>query len=452
MLVMKFGGTSVGDAQAITRLITIVKSRLARKPVVVVSAVAKTTDKLMQAALLAEKGELAIATEKINELKKLHLAIANELIGNQELLTVTTTKINNYFSEIESLLNGVNLLVELSNRSAAKIITYGEFLSSVIVSAAMTTNGINNSLLDARSLIFTNDSYLKGEPDIELINQKAPTLINNCLQQGRVVITQGFVANTKEGIITTLGRGGSDYSASLLGMTLGAEEIEIWTDVDGMLTADPRKVKNTKLIKVISFAEAAELAYFGAKVLHPLTIQPALEKNIPVRILNSMNPLNTGTLILPDNKVNAEGIKSIACKENITVLNIYSTRMLNAHGFLKKIFEVFDQYQVAVDVVATSEVSVSLTIDNTEKLPNIITALSQFSTVNVEQDKSLVCVVGQYLKQTKGIATRVFQALGDFNVTMISQGASAINLSFVVNSSDLSSVVQKLHDELFGDD
>jgi aspartate kinase len=455
MLVMKFGGTSVADSAAIMRLVAIVKSRLSRHPVVVVSALAQATDMLHQAAILAAEGNLAFATKQMNELKQRHFSITQDLINDAVLLHSVNQKITNYFAEIANLLQGISLLNELSNRSIARVITFGELLSSTVIAAVFTANNLQNVLLDAREFIITDDNYLKGEPNLTLINQKVPAIIKPLVDDGNVVLTQGFLACNSKGDTTTLGRGGSDYSASLIGMALNATEIEIWTDVDGMLTADPRKVKNTKLIATISFAEAAELAYFGAKVLHPLTIQPAMEKNIPVRILNAMHAEKSGTLILPEtptNFIEAEGanIKSIACKEHITSLNIFSTKMLNSYGFLKRVFEIFDKNRTSVDLITTSEVNVSLTLDNDDYLPNIVEELSHFSEVKVEPDKSLVCVVGKNIKNTKGIAKRVFQALGDVNITMISQGASVINLSFVVDRCDLNQVMQNMHDEFFG--
>jgi aspartate kinase len=450
MIVMKFGGTSVCDGSAIIRLVEIVKTRLDKKPVVVVSAISKATDTLQNAARLSEKGELGNAKKLLKELEAKHINICKELLEEETKdYEEVTLRIKEYFSSILELIKGVSLLSELSDRSMAKIITYGELLSSLVIDAVFKHNNIKTILVDAREFMYTDDNYLKGEPITEKIKAEVPKLIIPLLKNNDVVLTQGFISNTEDKRTTTLGRGGSDYSASLIGMAMDAEEIEIWTDVDGMLTADPRKVKNTKIVSVISFEEAAELAYFGAKVLHPLTIQPAIEKDIPVRILNSKNPENEGTLILSDSKIIKGGIKSISCKENIKVLNVFSTKMLNSYGFLRKIFEIFDKNQTSVDLITTSEVNVSLTLDNEEHIEEIVKDLSVFSTVKVEEEKSLVCVVGKGLKNTKGIAKRIFQKLGDFNITMISQGASLINVSFVVNKSDLQEVMQLLHDEFF---
>ncbi len=450
MIVMKFGGTSVGDAPAIKRLIEIVKSRLEKKPVVVVSAISKATDTLQKAARLSENGELSNAKKLLRELEARHINICKELLGeDSENFVNVSAVIKEYFSDVVELLKGVTLLSELSDRSLAKIITHGELLSSAMINSVLNHNGIKTKLLDAREFIYTDNNYLIGEPLTERIKSEVPKSIKGSFSENEVVLTQGFISNTEDKITTTLGRGGSDYSAALIGMAMNADEIEIWTDVDGMLTADPRKVNNTKIVPVISFEEAAELAYFGAKVLHPLTIQPAVEKDIPVRILNSNNPGNEGTLILSDSKKIKGGIKSISCKENVKVVNVFSTKMLNSYGFLRKIFEIFDNNKTSVDLITTSEVNVSLTLDNEEHITEIVNELSMFSKVNVEEDKSLICVVGKGLKNTKGIAKRIFQRLGEFNITMISQGASVINVSFVVNKSDLVEVMQILHNEFF---
>ncbi|MCE1164365.1 MAG: lysine-sensitive aspartokinase 3 [Bacteroidetes bacterium] len=450
MIVMKFGGTSVGDAAAVKRLIDIVKSRLSKSPVVVVSAVSKATDTLHSIAVLAASGELPQAKKLISELKSRHVKMCAELIReNSDRYISLTGKLSEYFSELTDIVKGVNLLSELSDRSLAKIITFGELLSSSIINEALNESGVKCNFVDARDFMYTDSNYLKGEPDTELIKEKTPEVINKSRKGFDAVITQGFISNNRDNVTTSLGRGGSDYSASLIGMAIGAKEIEIWTDVDGVHTADPRKVQNTKSVSIMTFEEAAELAYFGAKVLHPSTIQPAVEKNIPVRILNSMSPESPGTLVVREDKTKNEGVRSISCKENITVLNIFSTKMLNSYGFLHNLFEVFDKHHTSVDLITTSEVNVSLTLDNDEHLDDIVNDISVFSKVSVNRDKSLVCIVGKDLKNTRGLAKRIFLAAGDYNITMISQGASAINISFVVERSDLNNVLQRLHDEFF---
>jgi aspartate kinase len=268
-------------------------------------------------------------------------------------------------------------------------------------------------------------------------------------EMGKVVVLGGFIGSTQDGFTTTLGRGGSDFSAAIFGAGLGASEIQIWTDVDGMLTCDPRILPGGHRVKLISFAEAAELAYFGAKVLHPATVVPAVEKNIPVLILNSRNPASPGTRIVAEAVASANVVKSIACKRGITLVNIQSLRMLMAHGFLRRIFETFDRYATPVDMVSTSEVSVSLTIDMTENLEAIVAELSKIAEVTVERELSIICLVGEGIKKTPGVAARAFGAVRTANLHMISQGASLLNLSMVVEDRELPAAVAALHAEFF---
>jgi aspartate kinase len=450
MIVMKFGGTSIQDSTAMNRVIGIVKSRIGRKPVVVSSATAKTTDTLLSCCKTASEGNYEKASEIITQIKDRHIKIASELINNKSKLEELKTKIKELLDGLSDIIKGIYLLYELSDRSIAKVASHGELLSTLILSYALNEKGIETEYIDARDFMFTNKDYSNAEPLFDIISEKATERLEPLLNLGKIVVTQGFIANTLDGITTTFSRGGSDYSASIIGMAMNAEEVEIWTDVDGILTADPKIVKDTKIINEITFKEAAELAFFGAKVLHPFTIIPAVEKNIPVRVLNSHYPECKGTLIKNNIEKKDYLIKSITSKKDITVLNIYSPRMLLAHGFLKKIFEVFDKYKTSVDVITTSEVNVSLTLDNDDSINEIINDLSAFSEVKVEKDKALVCIVGDNLKYIPGMAKKVFNALGDFNITMISQGASVINISFVVDKNRLNDVIQKLHKEFFG--
>lgn len=450
MIVMKFGGTSVQDAEAINRVINIIRSRINKKPVVVSSATSKTTDTLLLCCKTASGGNHEKASEIIKQIKDRHIKISCELIKNESKLEEVKNKINDIIGGLRDIIKGIYLLSELSERSIAKVASHGELLSTLILSYALNEKGIKSEYVDVRSFMFTSKDFSNAEPIFEIIKQKAPDVLNPILKAGKVVVTQGFIASTQDGITTTFSRGGSDYSASIIGMAMNAEEVEIWTDVDGILTADPKIVNDTKIIEEIDFKEAAELAFFGAKVLHPSTIIPAIEKNIPVRVLNSHFPEGKGTLIKNDIKKSVNMVKSITSKKDITVVNIFSPKMLLAHGFLKKIFEVFDKYKTSVDVITTSEVNISLTLDNDENLQEIINELSQFSEVKVEKDKSLVCIVGSNLKYIKGVAKQVFQVLGDYNITMISQGASIVNISFVVDKESLNSVIQTLHKEFFG--
>ena len=302
--------------------------------------------------------------------------------------------------------------------------------------------------IDARRVIVTDDRFTQAQPLFEETYTALRETVRPVAEHS-VVVMGGFIGATKEGVTTTLGRGGSDYSAAIVGAGVNAEEIQIWTDVDGMLTADPRIMPGGHRVKSISFAEAAEMAFFGAKVLHPATVLPAVEKNIPVLILNSKRPEVDGTRITSEAVPCANPVKSISCKRDITILNIRSTRMLMAHGFLRRIFEIFDRYQTSVDMLSTSEVSVSLTLDNTESLDAIKEEVRQFAEVTVEEKQAIVCLVGENIRHTPGIAGRAFQVLADKNIRMISQGASLLNLGFVMADCDLAGAVAALHKEFF---
>ncbi len=337
---------------------------------------------------------------------------------------------------------------ELTPRATDAVSAYGERVSSVIVAARFRALGLAATQVDSRTVLVTDARHTQAAPLFEQTNEKLRCVIPPLVQQG-VVVMGGFIASTEDGVTTTLGRGGSDYTASIVGAGIGADEIQIWTDVDGMLTADPTILAGGYRVKVCSFAEAAELAYFGAKVLHPATVLPAIEKNIPVRILNSQRPHVEGTLIVQEPPASTCPIRSIACKRNITLVNIVSTRMLMAHGFLRRIFEVFDRYETPVDMLATSEVSVSLTIDNTRALTAIREQLEQFADVSIEDDLAIVCLVGENIRRSPDVAARAFTALKEIPTHMLSQGASQLNLSLVVGAADLARAVESLHQEFF---
>ena len=452
MIVMKFGGTSIQDADAMEQVVSIVKSKLSRRPVIVISAMAQVTDTLIRCAELARQGRESEADRLIeNTLRKRHHETITKLVRENSRRKLAETTIDKHLNEVKALIHGLAILGELTPRSLSAITSYGERLSSTIISEAMQERGVNAELVDARQIIITDEDYTKATPLMELSEARCKELLNPLLERGSVPITQGFIGSTSDGVTTTLGRGGSDYSAAIIGALLGAEVIEIWTDVDGVLTADPRIVPEARVLETVTFQEASELAYFGAKVLHPSTILPAVKNNIPVHVYNTKRPESPGTHIVSGD--NSEGwndvVKSIASKKGITIINVYSTRMLLAHGFLKSIFEVFDKFETPVDIVSTSEVNVSLTIDNTANLQSILNQLKKFSSVTFEQDKAIVCVVGEKMRDTPGIAARVFSSIRDINVKMISQGASEINLSFVVNEADVPMVVGKLHREFF---
>lgn len=449
MIVMKFGGTSVESTAAIERVASIVRARLARKPVVVVSAMGKTTNKLLAIAAEAVAGNRDKALDLLQDLHEFHLVEGRKLAGDRRVADVDGI-VDGLFQELEELVKGVAVMGELTPRATDAISSYGERLSSEIVAIALDTMGIPSAHVDARDVIVTDTRHTQAAPLLAQTYSKLAATIP-LLAQKKVVVMGGFIGATEEGVTSTLGRGGSDFTAAIVGAGIGAEEIQIWTDVDGMLTADPTVMQGGYRVKTISFAEAAELAYFGAKVLHPATVVPAIEKNIPVRILNSRRPEVEGTLIVKETVHCANVAKSIACKKKITLVNIVSSRMLMAHGFLRRIFEVFDRYETSVDMVATTEVSVSLTIDNLARLKDVSRELRQFADVSIEEDQAIVCLVGDNIRYTPGVASRAFNALNDINIRMISQGASLLNLSVVIAQEDLKPAVERLHAEFFRD-
>ena len=439
LIVMKFGGTSVESAAAIQRVAQIVKARLSRKPVVVVSAMGKTTNKLLEIARTATAGNRDRALGLLYKLRDFHLAESG-----------MERTVEEHFQELSELVKGLAILGELTPRSIDAVSSFGERLSSLIVTRYFQLAGLPAVHLDARKVIVTDKRHSQAAPlyaeTYARLSEAIPALAANS-----VVVMGGFIGSTEDGVTSTLGRGGSDFTAAIAGAGIGAEEIQIWTDVDGMLTCDPTVFAGGHRIKHISFAEAAELAYFGAKVLHPATVLPAIERNIPVLILNSRRPDVPGTRITAEAVSTANIVKSIACKKNVVVLNVHSTRMFMAHGFLRRIFEVFDRFETPVDMISTSEVSVSLTIDDLAHLEEIAAELKEFAEVTVDRDQSIVCLVGENMRNTKGLGARIFGALANVNIRMVSQGASSLNLGLLVAAEDLGEAVRALHEEFFHD-
>jgi len=452
MILMKFGGTSVQDSEAMERVITIINSKLVSHPIVVVSAMAQITNTLIQCAQLAREGKETEALGLVkNVLAKRHHETIDQLVKDDARKNLLHSTVEKYLEEIKTLIRGLTILGELSPRSLDAMASYGEQFSSRILSAAMQEHGIKTELVDSRGLIITDENYTKAAPLIDVSKARMKEILLPLLVSGIVPVTQGFVGSTRHGVTTTLGRDGSDYSAAIIGASLDAEVIEIWTDVDGILTADPKLVPQAKVLETVTFEEASELAYFGAKVLHPSTLLPAVEKKIPVHVYNTKRPAAVGTRIVSSevNEGQSGSVNSIAYKKGITVINVYSARMLLAHGFLKSIFEVFDRFETSVDLVATSEVNVSLTIDDQRNLQAIVNELKKFSTVTVEHDKAIICLVGEQMRYTPGISARAFGAIPRMNIVMISQGASEVNLSFIIDETDVQLAVQKLHKEFF---
>lgn len=447
MIVAKFGGTSVGDAPAIERAAAIIAERAARQPLVVVSALGGTTNALIALAEQASNGQLILAIRGVEALRERHLRVASELLGDDPDAIEVIGDLSATFDELAALAEALSVLGHATTRSIDAIASKGELLSSALIVAAFRKRGIPAELVDPASVMVTGNEFGKAEPRTERIAERAGAVIRPLLSAGRIPVVGGYVGATEHGITTTLGRGGSDYSAALFGAALGAEAIEIWTDVDGMLTADPRVVPDALVIERIRFDEASELASFGAKVLHPSTIAPAVRLGIPVSILNSRQPQGQGTLIAFDAPRRA--VTAIAGKEGVTVVKVRSPRMLLAHGFLARIFEIFDRHRTSVDVVATSEISVSLTIDDARHLESLVGDLSQLGDVSIERNRGIVALVGAGLGADSEAMARALGALKGMKVHMLSLSASGINLTMLVDADQVSAAMRQLHSAFF---
>jgi len=447
VIVVKFGGTSVGDAEAIERTAEIVKGRLERQPAVIVSALGGATNSLLAIGEQSAKGHLIGALRGVETLRDRHFQQCENLLGTSSEAAEVAAEMSATFDELASLAEALSVLGHATPRSFDAIAAFGEQLSSHLVAAFFKLRGIPAEHLDARDIFATDDNFMAAEPQTDAIAEAARDLVQPLIREGKVPVMGGFIGRTARGITTTLGRGGSDYSASLLGASLHAEAIEIWTDVDGMLTADPRVVKGSRLIEQIRFDEASELATFGAKVLHPNTIAPAVRLGIPVYIYNSRKPNGKGTRITFDAPRRA--VSAIAGKGGITVVKVGAAKMLFARGFLRRVFEIFEKNGISVDVVATSEVSVSVTVDEPSGLESLVVELSQLGDVSVERDRAIVAVVGSAISEDTASMGRAIGALDGIKVHMMSLSATGINLTMIVDGDQLNPVMERLHDAFF---
>ncbi|HEV3140438.1 MAG TPA: lysine-sensitive aspartokinase 3, partial [Vicinamibacterales bacterium] len=448
-VVMKFGGTSVADRDAIGRLIAIVRDarRNSAPPIVVVSALSGVTDRLVEIARLAEDGDGAAAASTLAALADRHATVAAAVTTASRDAVVDFVR--RELAEMGGLVHALAVLREVSPRSRDAVHAIGEVLSSAIVAAALDDQGIPTTAVDARTVLVTDAEHTAAAPEMIETCERCRERIAPVVAAERVAVLGGFIGATPNGVTTTLGRGGSDYSAAIFGACLGVDEIQIWTDVDGMLTADPRIVSRPRVVPQLSFAEASELAYFGAKVLHPSTILPAVAKNIPVRILNSRKPDNAGTLITANGAAAGSHLTAIACKRDVTVVDITSTRMLMAHGFLRRLFEVFERFKTAVDVVTTSEVSVSVTVDDTRRLDALVDNLRHFAEVACEPEMAIVCAVGENLRSDATLFGRAITALDRIPLRLVSQAASRRNITFVLRDADVPAAMTRLHEAFF---
>lgn len=447
MIVCKFGGTSVGDAEAIARTAAIIQGRLGRSPVVVVSALAGTTNRLIEIAEHAAGGQLIVAISIVEELRARHAEAIESLLAGQPSQHEIATETNALFDEVAHLAEALSVLGHMTPRSHDAVAAMGERLSAPIVAAAMQRHGVPAVFVDARKVMVTSDDFGKAEPRADDIALACRAVLAPLVREGKVPVLGGYLGATTAGVTTTLGRGGSDYSASLLGAAMDAEAIEIWTDVDGMLTADPRVVPDAKLIANIRFDEAAELASFGAKVLHPNTIAPAVRKGIPVFVFNSRRPDGTGTRITFD--APRAAVRAIAGKSRTVVVKVRSPRMLAAPGALRKIFEIFERNRTSVDVVATSEVSVSVTLDDDAHLDALVAQLAAFGDVTVERNRGIIALVGASLGESTETMARALHALGDLRLHMVSLSATGINLTLIVDGDAVHEAMRRLHQAFF---
>ena len=448
MIVLKFGGTSVADAEAIGRAAEIVRTRLHAGAAVVVSAMAGTTNALLEIADRATGGELIVALRLVEGIRDRHLQAADALLGGSAEGDDLCGEIGAMCDELASLAGALSVLGHGTPRSRDAIAAFGEQLSAALVVPAFRRLGLPARLVDARTVIVTDDAFGRAAPLPDLIADATRATVLPIVAAGDVPVLGGFVGGTRQGITTTLGRGGSDYSAALLGAAAEAEAIEIWTDVDGMLTGDPRVVEGARVIDHIRFDEAAELASFGAKVLHPSTIAPAVRRGIPVYIHNSRRPEGGGTRITAD--APRRSVTAVAGKGNVTIVKVRSARMLLAHGVLRRIFEVFERHRVSVDVVATSEVSVSVTVDDPSRLESLLVDLAGFGDVTIERNRAILSLVGSGLGGGSRTMARALGALGDVRVHMLSLSATEINLTLIVDGDQLQPAMRAVHDAFFG--
>lgn len=450
MIVIKFGGTSVGDADRVANAIDIVAERRERKPIVVVSALAGVTNELVAASEAARAGDGERVDKIIAAVRQRHEDVAVQLVQQKlDFFESFTRQLDKQIEQIHTILRGITLLGEITPRAKDKVVSIGEKLSSVLFAYSMMMRAVPGEHVHSEEVVITDDRFGEARPLMDETRAAARRVLLPLVERNLVPVLGGFIGSTRDGATTTLGRGGSDYSAAIIGAAVGADEIQIWTDVDGMMTCDPRLIPNARVIDTISYVEAAELAWFGAKVLHPKTIAPAVEQNIPVRVLNTHNVSSPGTLVTQEGDSREHGARAVAVKRGVTVVNMTSSQMLGAHGFLAKLFAIFEQLQVSVDLITTSEVSVSVTIDDKHNLKQLVERLAPVASVEVMENQSIVAVVGRNLMRDSEVGAKIFTALRGVPMSMFALGTSGLNLSIVVDEKDADRAVKSIHEALF---
>jgi len=449
MIVIKFGGTSVGDAQRVANAIEIVAARKQQFPIVVVSALAGVTNDLVAASEAARLCDVDRVNQIIAAVRQRHEDVAMRLVQQKfDFFESFIKQLDKQIEQIHTILRGIALLGEITARARDKVMAIGEKLSSVLFAYSMMMRALPGEHVDSEEVVITDSRFGEANPLMEETRAAARRVLLPLIERNLIPVMGGFIGRTGDGATTTLGRGGSDYSAAIIGAAVGADEIQIWTDVDGMMTSDPRLIPSARVIDRISYVEAAELAWFGAKVLHPRTIAPAVAQNIPVHVLNTHNVASPGTLITQDGDTGeTAGPRAVAVKRGITVVHMTSNKMLGAHGFLARLFAIFEELELSVDLITTSEVSVSVTID--EDKPELVERLKPVADVQVLESKCIVAIVGRNLMRDSIVGARIFEAMRGIPMAMFSLGTSGLNLSIVVDEADADRSVRAIHAALF---
>jgi aspartate kinase len=450
LIIIKFGGTSVGNAERVANAIDIVAERRHLKPIVVVSALAGVTNDLVAASEAARSCDIDRVNEIVSRVRQRHEDVAMQLVQQKfDFFEAFIKQLDKQVEQIHTILKGIALLGEITPRAKDKVVAIGEKLSSVLFAYSMMMRSLPGEHVHSEDVVITDERFGEAGPLMDDTRAAAERVLLPLLERNLIPVMGGFIGRTRDGATTTLGRGGSDYSAAIVGAAVGADEIQIWTDVDGMMTCDPRLIPGAKVIERISYVEAAELAWFGAKVLHPKTIAPAVERGIPVRVLNTHNVVSPGTLVSAEDPNHQHGPRAIALKKGVTIVHMTSNKMLGAYGFLARLFAIFEDNEVSVDLITTSEVSVSVTIDDKHNLPKLVQKLQSVADVEVLHNLCIVAVVGQNLMHDSRVGARIFESLRGIHTSMFALGTSGLNLSIVVDEKDADRAVKAMHAALF---